>query len=207
MIPSQTKFHDVQQNSQEWFDLRAGKITSSNFGTVCANMGKGFGDPAKRYAMKLAIERITGMPLDEGYSNVYMDRGHELEPMARHLYEEETFETVNNGGFFSNGNIGCSPDGMVRDGMIEIKSVVYNTQFERLIKGGYDTKYKWQIEGNMLITGAAWCDFVSYCPELPENKQLYVYRVEPDPDRIKALLERLEEFEQLINDYSQILLK
>ena len=40
-------FHNVDQNTDAWFDLRLVKITSSNFGTIMANDGKAFGEPAK----------------------------------------------------------------------------------------------------------------------------------------------------------------
>ena len=62
-------FHNVKQNSDEWFDLRVGKITSSNFDKIMANAVKGgvynpvaaFGNPAIEYARKIAHERVTGV--------------------------------------------------------------------------------------------------------------------------------------------------
>ena len=41
------QFHDVEQNTEAWEDLRAGKITSSPLGKVMANEGAAFGKPAK----------------------------------------------------------------------------------------------------------------------------------------------------------------
>src|ERR1051326_347485 len=38
-------------------------------------------DAAKDYAFRLAIERISGKPLDEGFETWSMKRGHELEPV------------------------------------------------------------------------------------------------------------------------------
>ena len=45
-------FYDIEQNSDDWFALRAGKITASKLGVVMANQGKAFGEPAKKYAQE-----------------------------------------------------------------------------------------------------------------------------------------------------------
>jgi hypothetical protein len=119
------KFYDVAQNEDEWFALRAGRLTSSKLGTIMANYGKAFGEPAKKYAVNIAIEQITGKPIASTYTNEHMERGHEQEPVARMLYEEENFTEITNGGFFGSEFIGCSPDGLEgNNGVIEIKSVI-----------------------------------------------------------------------------------
>ena len=65
-------FHDVEQNTDEWFALRAGMLTGSGFGKIMANYGKAFGDPAKKYAANIAIEQITGTPISSDYSNAFL---------------------------------------------------------------------------------------------------------------------------------------
>mgnify|MGYP002040268088 FL=1 len=80
------QFHDVQQNTDEWQALRLGKATASNFACIMANDGKAFGDPAKRYALQLALELATGKKAEYSFSNEHMERGHEHEPVARMLY-------------------------------------------------------------------------------------------------------------------------
>jgi hypothetical protein len=188
---------DVAQNSDEWFNLRLGLITSSNFGKVMANYGKAFGTPAIEYAQKIALERVTGVKDESSsFSNSYMDRGHELEPLAVEQYEIKNFVEVTNGGFHHVGDYGDSPDGNVgEDGCIEIKSVIPNTQWKRLKKGGIDLAYKWQVQGHLLIGSKKWCDFISYCPEMPESKQLHVVRVFEDEEMQVQLKERLSEFQ------------
>lgn len=201
------KWHDTIQNSEEWYKLRLGKITSSNFAKVCANMGKAFGEPAKNYARKKALERVTDQ-LDEteNFKNSYMDRGHELEPIARMLYEEETFNHVSNGGFYEMGTYGDSPDGLIgKSGCVEIKCVVPNTHWKRIEKGGIDPAYKWQVQGHLFVSGREWCDFISYCPEFAPGKQLFIHRVERDMFLIKQLQERLEEFELLIQEKERLI--
>lgn len=187
---------DVKQNTDDWFDLRLKKATSSNFPKIMANLGKAFGPPAIKYAQKIALEIATGKRDEsESYSNSYMDRGHELEPIALDMYEVHTFSMVTNGGFNDCGKIGDSPDGNVgKNGCIEVKSVIPTTQWERIKRGGIDAAYKWQIQGHLEYGQKEWCDFVSYCPEMPDNKQLHIVRVLRDEEMIKDMKKRIEEF-------------
>ena len=194
------QFSDVSQNSEEWYSLRLGKATASNFSVFMANNGKAFGEPAKKYAVRLALERITGMQADS-FTNSHMERGHQQEPIARMLYEEQTFSTVTNGGFFHTDEYGCSPDGLIGcDGLLEIKSVVGSTHFETLLRNAPDPAYKWQIVGHLEVTGRNWIDFVSYCSEFPEAKQLLTFRRFRDDCQaeIEQLRERRAEFLELI---------
>ncbi len=187
---------DVQQNTNEWFDLRLKKATSSNFAKIMAHDGKAFGDPAIVYAQSVALEIVTGQRDERGgFKNSFMQDGHEIEPIAIEAYEIETFCSVTNGGFYHQGRYGDSPDGNVgEDGCIECKGVIANTQWKRLKKGGFDTAYKWQIHGHIWIGEKEWCDFISYCPEMPESKRLYVHRIYRDEDIISKMEARLELF-------------
>lgn len=192
---------NVEQNTDEWLELRAGKLTGSGFGKIMANFGKAFGDPAKKYAATIALEQITGKPVHSDYSNVHMDRGHEQEPLARMKYEEENFCEVTNGGFFDCGLVGVSPDGLVNeDGLIEIKSVIPNVHYTNIKRQSYDPAYQWQLIGNLFYTGREWIDFVSFCLEFPEDKQLYVCRLERDKfkEEFKMIEDRAEQFMSLV---------
>jgi hypothetical protein len=195
------KFHDVEQNTDEWQALRLGKATASQFGCFMANYGKDFGDPAKRYALQIALERLTGKKAEHGFSNEHMERGHEQEPVARMLYAEEHFCDVGNGGFFDCGQYGDSPDGLVgSDGCIEIKSVVAPTHYATIQRGSFDPAYKWQLVGHLDCTGRSWVDFVSYCSDFPEDSRLFVHRLhrEECTDELAMLNERRADFLLLV---------
>ncbi len=204
-------FIDIKQNSEEWFELRLKKATSSNFAKIMANDGKAFGLPALEYAERIALEYVTEVRDETGFTNAFMDRGTEFEPVARSRYELETLYVVTNGGFHyheSNYKIllGDSNDGNVgKDGCIEIKCVIPKTQWKRLKKGGYDLAYKWQIQGHIWIGEKDWCDFVSYCPEMPENKQLYIYRVMRDNNMIASMNLRINLFKEEVLKNIEIL--
>ncbi|KPU94725.1 YqaJ-like viral recombinase [Variovorax paradoxus] len=195
------QFVDVPQNTDEWQALRLGKVTASNFGCFMANEGKAFGDPAKRYALQIALEISTGRKAEASFSNEHMERGHEQEPVARMLYEEETFSDVSNGGFFDCGDYGDSPDGLVaNDGVIEIKSVIAPTHYATLQRGSFDPAYRWQLIGHLDCTGRDWVDFISYCADFPVARQLIVHRLNKDDcqDELERLRARRAEFLELV---------
>ena len=88
----------IEQGSPEWFELRRGLATGSHFAEVMAE-GKGKTEAVTRrnYRMKLALEIVTGKVLSNVYgfsSNKHTERGKELEPIARMLYESATGEIV-----------------------------------------------------------------------------------------------------------------
>lgn len=203
------EFIDVQQNTDEWLSLRAGKLTSSKLGTIMAKEGGAFGEPAKKYAVNIAIEQITGEPISSDYSNDHMQRGHEQEPVARMLYEAETFCEVSNGGFFDGGFVGCSPDGMVDNGCIEIKSVIPHVHFANIKRQSVDPAYKWQCIGNLFFTGSDWLDFISYCEAFPADQRLFMHRLKAKnyKEEFARLQKRISEFEELVNQTKETILK
>lgn len=195
-----TKWIDVEQNSDEWFDLRLGRATSSNFDTIMANDGKAFGDPAKKYAQKVALERLTGKrDLTGNFQSKSMERGNILEPVVRAMYEKETFYSVTNGGIHISDKLGDSADGLVgKRGCVEIKVVEPTAFWDRLKHGGIKKAYKYQIQGHLYLGERDWCDFVCMCPEFPKGKSLYIYRQRRDEDMQAKLKTRLMLFENLI---------
>lgn len=204
------KFHDIEQNTDEWLAHRGGKLTSSKLGVVMANYGKAFGDPAKKYASDIALEQVTGKPIASGYSNDHMERGHEQEPQAAMLYGSQTFCTVSNGGFFSSDFIGCSPDGLIyNNGVIEIKSVISSTHYKNIKRQNFDPAYKWQYIGNLKFTGRDWLDFVSYCADYPLGKQLFIHRLKKeDLEKEFEMIDiRITEFKKVVDECRENILQ
>lgn len=197
------KWHDIEQNTEHWLDMRMGRVGGSAAGKFMANYGKAFGKPAHDAALKIALERVTGVRAEQSYSNDHMERGHAQEPIARQLYEETTFSEVSNGGFYECGDlIGVSPDGRVQGGLIEIKSVIGSVHFDTIKRNSFDPKYKWQLFLNMGCSGLPWIDYVEYCAEFPVGKQLFIqrlYNTDYEEDMAK-IITRLNEFNCLICD-------
>jgi hypothetical protein len=195
--------HIVSQNTPEWDALRLGRVTASNFGTIMANEGKAFGEPAKRYALQIALEAVTGRKSEYSFQSSHMERGHTMEPMARHLYEQSRFVDVLDGGFFAGDRVGYSPDGIIGSaGLIEIKSVIASVHEATISRGDVDPAYLWQLIGGLEVSGREWIDFVSYCSDYPEHLQLYVTRLERNraEEAIKRLQDRRRLFIELVDE-------
>lgn len=204
-------FHPVKQNSDEpcpccgkdWMQLRAGKVTGSAIGKVMANYGKSFGEPAKGLAINIATVEMGGEPTSTNFSNEHTERGHEQEPIARAMYEDEHFVDVKDGGFYDNGRTGCSPDGLVgTEGVIEIKSVINSVHYKTVQKNSYDSKYKWQVVFNFRESGMEWIDYISFCQTYIPGQKLFVHRITKDMvnGELKMIELRLRDFFCLVDD-------
>lgn len=201
-------FHNIEQNTDEWNELRCGKATASQFSCFMANDGKAFGEPAKKYALQIALEICNGLKCEFSFSNAHTERGQEQEPVARMLYEQEYYVDVLNGGFFDWERWGDSPDGLVGiDGIVEIKSVIASTHYATLRRGSFDPTYRWQLVGHLDCTGREWVEFVSYCSEFPEGKQLIVHRLyrEQCETELDKLRERRNEFLVLVDETLKVI--
>lgn len=195
------QWHDVEQNTEAWLQLRIGKATGSNAGCYMANGDAAFGEPAKKYALQVALEIATGRKAEFSFSSDHTERGHEQEPVARMHYEDAEFVTVTNGGFFDCGDHGDSPDGLIgTDGVLEIKCVTAAVHYATLKRGSFDPAYRWQLVSHLDCTGRDWADFVSFCSEFPEASQLIVYRSTRDDfkEELKKLAERRAKFLELV---------
>lgn len=185
-------FHDLEQGSEEWFAVRAGLPTASEFKTVRAN-GKGGSESVTRakYMRQLAGEILTGEPAPAGYSNDHMLRGQEQEDDARRLFSLITDYEPIRVGFVREGRAGCSPDSLIgEDAGLEIKCAIPAVQIERLQLGRLPPEHVAQVQGSLWVTGRQHWHFVSYCPRLPP----LIVRVDRDEAYIQQLARDVELF-------------
>lgn len=191
----------INQGSQEWHELRLGKITASRIADVIAQIKTGEAASRADYRIELVCERLTGKPT-ESYINADMERGTELEQFARAWYEVETGKFVRQVAFVDHPSIemsGASPDGIIDDGLIEIKCPKTKTHIKYILDDKVPSKYMPQMAWQMACTGAKWVDFVSWCPDLPENMQIFIKRYERNDDYIAELEAKVIEFNLEIN--------
>lgn len=165
--------HTCEQRSPEWYALRAGIPTASEFSKIITSKGER-SKSAGPYAMTLAAELYAGKPVDAWNGNAYTQRGRELEPAALTLYEFVNDVTVDRVGFVTDDDrtMGCSPDGLVGDdGMVEVKclkaeyhieAILYHRTHRRCPAG-----FVQQTQGQLMIGERRWCDLLFYHPELP----------------------------------------
>lgn len=180
---------DCEQNSPEWFQARLGIPTASGFAKLLA---KGEGKTRKRYMLDLAAERLTG-EIAEGYSNAHMERGHAMEDDARKLYAFQRDADPLRVGFIRRDDVraGASPDSRIEsDGLLEIKTKLGALQLEVLEHDRLPPEHVAQVQGQLWVSGRAYCDFVSYWPKLP----LFVKRVERDEAYIRTLAQAVADF-------------
>lgn len=178
------KIVDCVQGTPEWHAARAGKVTASRMADLTAKTKAGWGAGRANYMAELVAERLTGV-VSESFTNLAMRHGIETEPEARRVYEFMTDNRVTPIGFVLHPTIemsGASPDGLVgEDGLLEIKCPNTATHIETLLTDEVQEKYIKQMQWQMLCTGRAWCDFVSYDPRLPARMQLFVKRINAVP--------------------------
>jgi len=187
-----------EQGTDAWRSARAGRATASRFADVMATVKSGEAADRRNYRAQLVCEALTGKPMD-AFATPAMRTGIEREPIARARYEAETGVIVERCGFFTIDGVraGASPDGLIGvDGVLEIKcpNAATHIDYLRLPAGKPPRAYVWQIQGEMLATGRAWCDFVSYHPDFPEPLQLTIRRVLRDDDAIARLVDELKRF-------------
>lgn len=173
----------TEQRTEDWFAQRLGKVTASSLHKVLAKTKTGYGADRGNYLTQLIIERITGQKA-ESYTNASMQWGIEQEPAARAAYEAHRGVLVTEVGFIPHPTIemaGASPDGLVEDGMVEIKCPDSKTALEAwLSKNPVESKYFAQMQWQMACAKRPWCDYVIYDPRMPVKARLLVVRVTRD---------------------------
>lgn len=172
------------QGSDEWKKARLGIPTASRFGDILA---KGAGKTRKAYMYELAAERLTG-EFTNGYKNSDMEWGTATEPLAKAEYELWTSAKVKECGFFRNGEVGASPDGLIGDnGLLEIKCPKTTTQIDRFLSKEFPSECQPQVQGQLWVTGRAWTDFLSYDPRINTGARYFCVRQLRDEQYIKNL--------------------
>jgi predicted phage-related endonuclease len=171
----------AEQRSPEWFAARLGRLTGSVAGDMLATIKTGEAAARRDLRMRLVLERLTGQSQDDGYTNAAMQWGIDHEADAFDAYEGYSGNLVRRTGFLSHTELmaGCSLDGDVGEfaGIVELKCPKSATHYGYLKAGAVPVNHLAQIQHNLWISGAKWCDFVSFDPRFPEHLRLFVCRV------------------------------
>jgi hypothetical protein len=173
--------HAVEQRTEAWHALRRGKLTGTGAADMLTIIRKGEAAARRDLRLRLVCERLTGLSAESDFINKEMQRGIDLEPAARAAYEAATGHLVRPVGFATHDALlaGCSPDGEVKGfaGIVEIKCPKPATHLNYVRSRSIPLDYKPQLTHNLWITGAAWCDFVSFDDRFPSALQLFRIRV------------------------------
>ena len=199
------------QGSGAWFNARTGKLTASRMKNAMKYL-KGGGDSAERKGLKIEIlcERLTGDIVDK-FVNQAMQWGIEKEPEAKEAYEQRTGRLIKDVGFVDHSRIefcGASPDGLVDDGLIEIKCPTSSTFLNWILAGVVPDDHKPQMALQAACTGRPWVDFVAYDPRMPEPQRLFVRRYTPTAEEIAEVeaeaVKFLQEVEEMFDQLTQV---
>jgi len=182
---------NCEQGSPAWFAERCGRFTASKFSTLMSGKATiGYKD----LIIETAGEILTG-EVEETYTNAAMERGKELEPEARREFEGMAHPVTEVGFCLPDDEeitewVGVSPDGILPDGgLLEIKCPYLKTHLNYIKANKLPTAYKWQVHGQLFVTGAPYAYFMSYYPKLKP----FVIKVYPDRKMIQELKTRLIE--------------
>lgn len=207
------KFKEVEceQGSIEWFISRAGAITASMIKVIRKKLIIGeWSVAAKKYAFRLAFERVAKSVLDDTYSNAYMKRGNALEEDARIAHEIELGCFIQATGFWVSecGKLGASPDGLIgEDGISEYKCFLSPDELHPILIDGDISTVADQVQMVMLATNRKWAEFFLYTPQIAgvTDKPYKRFRIERDEKYIADMLADLAEFDVLINSYAHLI--
>ena len=191
------KIYNFEQRTEDWYNIRKGKMTASNAETIIAN-GKGL----ETYIYNLMAEYYSSAE-KENYINADMQRGIDLEPEAKIEFQFYTGLDIKEVGCVElNEYILASPDGLIGDdGLIEIKCPNDSIYFKLLLSNNIKPEYIAQMQMQMYVTDRQYCYFVSYNPNF--EKSLYIKKINRDEEMIEKLKKGVERGTELIKEIKE----
>lgn len=197
------KILNLEQGSKEWHNARLGVATASRFKDIITPSKGDKSTSYKGYMYELIAEKFT-KGKEDFFKSEWMERGNEIEPLARASYEFMHDVEVKQVGIMlnDNGTVGASPDGLIGDvGGLEIKCPKPSTVVKYMLDGGLPLEYKPQVMGSLWISGREWWDFLAFHPSM-DFYQIRVYR---DEDYIKKMNQHITDFvDELQNNYEKL---
>ena len=188
------KYYPVDQGTSEWYRLRIGRPTASNFHRIVTPTGKA-STQSIPYLYRLVAERLLNETLDDDIGFVrWVKEGQEREPQAVATFEFTNELRVEKGGFCTtdDGRYGASPDRILR-GMregLEVKCPSPQTHIKYLLDGPGDD-YRAQVQGHLLVADMFQAvHFYSWHPQMPPFHKITL----PDRNYQTALRSALDRF-------------
>ena len=194
------KFHwDVAQGSAQWFALRSGIPTASEFDSIIQPKKMEPAAARHKYACRLICERLMNWQAESLEGVRHIEAGRENEPLAIAQLEFTSGITTRPLGFVTtnDGRFGASPDRAADVAAdlssigtaIEVKSPQIPTQMQYLLLGHAEA-YRCQVQGQLYVAEADKAIFYAFNPRMPP------YQVETGRDEvfIVKLRDALERF-------------
>lgn len=216
-----TVHESFEQGTPAWFEARAGIVTASNVHKLLTpRLGVADNATSRGLIYRLAMERLTGHPVDAGATTYAMRRGTELEPYAREHFKQYWLakgQSLTEAGFITRDHeatdnapayrIGYSPDGLIDDdGVLEIKCPgpeKFLTWFEdweatrrEYGRAAYvPAEHMLQVQTGLYVSGRTRGVFMAYTPGLTP---IVSYTVS-DPSWVNTIKAAVQAAETRIN--------
>lgn len=209
-------YKELEQQTPKWYAVREWTLTWTKMSGAVG------GDKAQlTQTYTLLAEKYVN---DEDLKAwEIIERGNELEDVAKLNYEELTGRKVEEVGFITktgNDNHGLSPDWIILDedcglytGAVEIKCPMWKNYVKYLLEDKIPDEYKWQVTNYFIVMeDLQWLDFAVFNPDVsPEIPSFHIIRVtredmQKDIDKaekkLKGFISNWEELEDklLIKD-------
>lgn len=190
------KIHDVKQGTAEWYLVRAGIPTASEFNHIITPKTMKLSSQRHAYACRIIAARLMNWQADSLDRIEHIANGKANEPFAVAQLELVKDVETTPIGFVttSDGRFGASPDrvvmrGSLIDTTVEVKCPTIPVQFERLLFDDADA-YRAQRQGQLWVAEADKAIFYSFCPGMPA----YMAETGRDDAFIKAMAAAMEQF-------------
>lgn len=190
------------QYSEEWAQLRFGRVTASSLHRIFTPQKLELSKQADSYMYELLAESKLQAPIKQELTLWAVERGREYEQEACDFFSMTTGIIPQECGFFVTdcGRIGASPDRLLPNGeILEIKNHIANVHLEYLFAGTLPAEHRLQIQGQLYVTQFECCKLLLYHPGLPP----LLVNVYPDPiiqkklhDGLTAFCDRLDAMKQ-----------
>lgn len=199
--------HAIPQRSPQWYADRLGKVTASKckkWMTRGRSKDQIFGEGSLSYLYGVLAEIITGHEHLAGAGAAPIAWGEEHEEAAVKAYSKLSGEKIEPAGFVlwdQNDLFGGSSDGRIKkiDWIIEAKCPYDPGNHARVAVSGelYNEDHYWQIQANILFSGAKGCRFISYDPRaISKRLQCVFVDVPRDEETISKIVARTAEIDQ-----------
>ena len=211
-----------EQRTLDWHRARLGKFTASTIGELRGKprkVGATFTDTAMTYLYGKAAERALDPALvadDDRFaewlhltfpSTAAMRYGTDHEAEAMTAYVLKTGNEVAVGGVAVADNLPnvlASPDGRIgAEGLVEIKcpTAARWMRFVDLVTDGAallaeEPRYYWQVQTQLLCTGAQWCDWCAYSEHC--GGKCHIVRIERDETLIAEITAKVIAADEVI---------
>lgn len=179
-------FNEIKQLSPEWFAIRRGIPTASEFGRIVTPAKFDYAKGAEGYMEELIAASLGWENDFKG--NGHTERGNRIEPIARDWLSFHHGCDIKETGFILSecGRYGGSPDGLI-DGKIacEIKAPDLPKFISWKRAGKLPDEHRPQCHGHLILTGADNCLFLAY----PDHPDLSPMVIDVKRDSFTSLLE------------------